>query len=378
MQLIVSNAHQLKASFVMTHLNPLPNEFIISRYLSQLKKRTCMKLLTNLILGLCLAFNLYGQDDKIKELVSQGTELHDQGKYDEAIAKYKMALNIDKNSTLANYELSYTYMATKNYGDAIKYSKKVIDQDADNQQGAYIVLGSSLDMNGKPDNAIKVYEEGLSKFPNSNLLYFNLALTSYNQKDYDKAEKAAINAIIANPRHASSHVVLSAIMQAKGERVMSLLPAYYFLMLEPNSKRSAISYNNLLQQLGQGIERKNGSDINVNIPFSDSHGSLFGAAEMMVSLLAASRFTEENEGKSDMEYFVETNSGLFSVLGELKGDNGGFWWDLYVSKFYDLVQSDNVEAFSYYISQSSNSESVKQYIASNPDKVKQLKVWMDK
>jgi hypothetical protein len=29
-----------------------------------------MKLLTNLILGLCLAFNLYGQDDKIKELVS--------------------------------------------------------------------------------------------------------------------------------------------------------------------------------------------------------------------------------------------------------------------------------------------------------------------
>lgn len=315
---------------------------------------------------------------KLRSLFPQGTELHDQGKYDEAIAKYKMALNIDKNSTLANYELSYTYMATKNYGDAIKYSKKVIDQDADNQQGAYIVLGSSLDMNGKPDNAIKVYEEGLSKFPNSNLLYFNLALTSYNQKDYDKAEKAAINAIIANPRHASSHVVLSAIMQAKGERVMSLLPAYYFLMLEPNSKRSAISYNNLLQQLGQGIERKNGSDINVNIPFSDSHGSLFGAAEMMVSLLAASRFTEENEGKSDMEYFVETNSGLFSVLGELKGDNGGFWWDLYVSKFYDLVQSDNVEAFSYYISQSSNSESVKQYIASNPDKVKQLKVWMDK
>jgi hypothetical protein len=315
---------------------------------------------------------------KLRSLFPQGTELHDQGKYDEAIAKYKMALNIDKNSTLANYELSYTYMAKKNYGDAIKYSKKVIDQDADNQQGAYIVLGSSLDMNGKPDNAIKVYEEGLSKFPNSNLLYFNLALTSYNQKDYDKAEKAAINAIIANPRHASSHVVLSAIMQAKGERVMSLLPAYYFLMLEPNSKRSAISYNNLLQQLGQGIERKNGSDINVNIPFSDSHGSLFGAAEMMVSLLAASRFTEENEGKSDMEYFVETNSGLFSVLGELKGDNGGFWWDLYVSKFYDLVQSDNVEAFSYYISQSSNSESVKQYIASNPDKVKQLKVWMDK
>lgn len=337
-----------------------------------------MKLLTNLILGLFLTVNLFGQDDKVKELVSQGTELHDQGKYDEAITKYKMALSIDNNSTLANYELSYTYMVTEKYSDAIKYSKKVIEQNSENQHGAYIVLGSSLDMSGKADKAIKAYEEGLIKFPSSNLLNYNLALTSYNQKDYEKAEKAAINAIIAKPKHGSSHVILSAIMQAKGERVMSLLPAYYFLMLEPNSKRSLINYNNLLKQLGQGIERKSGNDINVNIPFSSSHDSLFGAAEMMVSLLAASRFTDENKGKSDMEFFVETNSGLFSVLGELKKENSGFWWDFYVSKFYDLVQSKNLEAFSYYISQSTNSESVNQYIASNPDKIKQLKDWMEK
>lgn len=337
-----------------------------------------MKLLTNLILGLFLTLNLFGQDDKIKELVSQGIELNDQGKYEEAIEKYKMALSIDKNSTLANYELSYTYMATENYNDAIKYSKKVIGQDSDNQHEAYIVLGSSLDMSGKADNAIKAYEEGLSKFPNSNLLNYNLALTSFNQKEYEKAEKAAINAINAKPNHGSSHVILSAIMRAKGDRVMSLLPAYYFLMLEPNSKRSPINYNNLLMQLGQGIERKNDNVINVNIPSSISRDSLFGAAEMMVSLLAASRFTDENKDKSDMEFFVETNSGFFSVLGELKKENSGFWWDFYVSKFYDLVQSNNVEAFSYYISQSTNSESVNQYIANNPDKIEQLKEWMEK
>lgn len=337
-----------------------------------------MKLMTNLILGLFLTVNLFGQDNKVNELVSQGTELHDQGKYDDAIAKYKMALSIDKNSTLANYELSYTYMTTEKYSDAIKYSKKVIDQNSDNQHGAYIVLGSSLDMSGKVDKAIEAYEEGLLKFPNSNLLNYNLALTSYNQGDYEKAEKAAINAILAKPKHGSSHVILSAIMQARGERVMSLLPAYYFLMLEPNSNRSLINYNNLLKQLGQGIERINGNDINVNIPFSSSPDSLFGAAEMMVSLLAASRFTDENKGKSDMEFFVETNSGLFSVLGELKKENSDFWWDFYVSKFYDLVQSKNLEAFSYYISQSTNLESVNQYIASNPDKIKQLKDWMGK
>ncbi len=337
-----------------------------------------MRLLTNLILGLFLTLNLFGQDDKVKELVSQGTELHDQGKYDDAIAKYKMALSIDKNSTLANYELSYTYMATEKYSDAIKYSKKVIEQNSDNLHGAYIVLGSSLDMSGKADKAIEAYEEGLLKFPSSNLLNYNLALTSYNQKNFDKAEKAAINAIIAKPKHGSSHVILAAIMQAKGERVLSLLPTYYFLMLEPNSKRSKINYNSLLNQLGQGVAKKNEKEINVNVPFSSSPDSLFGAAEMMVSLLAASRYSDENKDKSDMDFFVETNKGFFSILGELKKENKGFWWDFYVSKFYDLVQSNNLEAYSYYISQSSNSENVNKYISENTDKIKQLKDWIEK
>jgi len=337
-----------------------------------------MKLLTNLILGLFLTVNLFGQDDKVNELVAQGTELHDQGKFDEAISKYKMALRIDKNSTLANYELSYTYMATEKYSDAIKYSKKVIEQNSDNQEGAYIVLGSSFDMSGKADKAIEAYEEGLLKFPSSNLLNYNLALTSYNQKDYEKAQKAAINAILAKPKHGSSHVILAAIMQAKGERVLSLLPTYYFLMLEPNSKRSKKNYNSLLNQLGQGVERKNEKEININVPLSNSPDSLFGAAEMMVSFLAASRFTEDNKNKSDMDFFVETNKGLFSILGELKKENKGFWWDFYVTKFYNLVQSNNLEAFSYYISQSANSEKVNKYIAENTDKMKQLKSWIDK
>jgi len=337
-----------------------------------------MKLLITLTLGLFFGLNLFGQENKVKELVAQGTELHDQGKYDEAIAKYKAALDIDKNSTLANYELSYTCMVTQKYEDGVIYSKKVIEQNTDNQHEAYIVLGSCLDMLGKPEKAIKTYEKGLKKYPNSNLLNYNLALTSYNQKDYNVAEKAAINAIIAKPSHGSSHVILAAIMKAKGERVKSLLSTYYFLMLEPNSKRSKINYNSLRNQLGQGVEKKDEKNINVNVPLNSSKDSEFGAAEIMVSLLAASQYTEENKSKSDMELFVETSNKFFSVLGELKKENKGFWWDLYVTKFYDLVQTKNYEAFSYYISQSGDSVTVNKWIADNSSKMQEFKVWMNK
>ena len=254
----------------------------------------------------------------------------------------------------------------------------MLKQNSTNQHEAYIVLGSSLDLAGKPAKATKIYEKGLAKFPNSNLLNYNLALTAYNQKDYNKAEKAAINAIMAKPEHGSSHIVLSAVMQEKGQRIKSLLPLYYFLMLEPNTKRSLMNYNSLRNQLGQGVERKDEMNINVNVPISSSTSDDFGAAEMMVSLLAASRYTEENKDKSDIDFFIETNEGLFSILGELKKDNHGFWWDFYVTKFYDLIESNNYEAYSYYISQTTNSELVNKWIIDNSDKMEQLIEWISK
>jgi tetratricopeptide (TPR) repeat protein len=337
-----------------------------------------MRLLITLTLGFLLSASIFGQDDKVKELVSQGTDLHDKGKYDEAITKYKAALDIDKNSTLANYELSYTYMTIEKYDDAIKYSKKVIEQNTDHLHPAYVVLGSSLDMKGKSKDAIKAYEEGLTKFPNSNMLNYNLALTSFNLHDYDKAEQAAIKAVLSKPTHGSSHIILGSVMKAKGERVKALLSFYYFLMLEPNSKRSSNILINLKSMLNEGVEQKSGNSINVNIPSSASKDSIFGAAEMMVSLQGASKYTDDNKGKTENEFFVETNRSLFSILGELKKSNSNIWWDLYVTKFYDLVQTNNYEAFSYYISQSSDTPDINNWISKNQDKVQQLREWIKK
>lgn len=337
-----------------------------------------MRLLITLTFGIFFGLNLFAQESKINELVEQGIELHDQGKYDEAIAKYKAALDIDKNSTLANYELSYTCMHTQKYEEGIKYSEKVIKLNADNQHAAYVVLGSCLDLLGKPDKAIKTYEEGLKKFPVSNLLNYNLALTSYNQQDYDAAEKGAINAIVAKPTHGSSHAILAATMYAKEQRIKSVLSTYYFLMLEPNSYRSKINYDNLRNLLDQGVEKEDEKNISINVPLNSSKDDEFGAAEVMLSLLAASKHTEENSNKTDMDLFVETTHVFFSVLGELKNENTGFWWDFYVVKFDDLVQSDNYEAYCYYISQSLNLDDINSWISKNPEKMQRLKDWMNK
>jgi len=329
-----------------------------------------------LFAGLFLTLNLYGQENKVKELVYQGTELHDQGRFQEAVDKYTEALKIDRNSSLAHYELSYTYMVMGRYDDALKECKAVIKQKNGNEEGAYIVMGTSLDLSGEPEKAIKAYQKGLKKFPDSNLLNYNVALTLYNQKEYDKAEKAAIRAIEAKPRHASSHIILSAIMQAKGSRIQSVLPIYYSLMLEPDSKRAATNFSQLRKMLDKGVSREDENKINVTVEISAIKDNDFGPAEMMLSMLSASKYEESNKTRNDMEQFVDLTKSLFSFLGEYKKAHKGFWWDFYVTRLYNLEETNNLEAFCYYISHTGNPALVNSWIDSNRDRMQQFQDWM--
>ncbi len=320
--------------------------------------------------------SLFGQDQNVQQLISEGIALHDEGRYDEAIARYRSALILQPGSSLASYEMAFSYFRLQKYDSSIKYGSQALDQNNGSQHESYIVLGNSFDLMGQPGKAIKVYEEGLKNYPNSNLLNYNLALTCFNQKDYKKAEQAVINAINARPTHASSHSLLAVIMKQSGKRIKSILPLYYFLMLEPNSSRSVANYKSLRSQLDEGVEKKDEKNISVNIFMDQKESDEFGAAEMMISLLAASKHTDENEDKTDIEHFNKTNEGIFSVLGELKKDNKGFWWDFYVTKLYDLIKSKNIEAYSYYISQSAGTDEVKKWISDHQSLVQRLENWI--
>jgi tetratricopeptide (TPR) repeat protein len=264
------------------------------------------------------------------------------------------------------------------YNEAIKYCKSLIEQNAFNLEETYCLLGNLYCKAGKTENAVKTLKTGLARYPNSCSLNYNLASVLYNLKDYENAEKAAIKAIEIKRQDVGSHMILSSIMQAKGQRARSVLPLYYALMLEPKTVQAESNYKKLICQLKQGVEKESDKKINVYINPSSSTDKDFGAADMLIGLLVATKYMSENQYKSYMDMFVEINKGFFSILGDLKNDNKGFWWDIYVTKFYDLVQSDNYEAYSYYIAQSQNSEDVNKWIDEHPAEIQNLISWISK
>jgi hypothetical protein len=261
----------------------------------------------------------------------------------------------------------------------VNHCRIVLAQNKEHLLEAYLILGSALDDQGKPEEAVTVYEEGLLKFPSNYLLYFNLGLTQYLLKKMDLAEENTIKAIRLNKTHASSHMLLAVIMQEKGARAKSILATYYFLMLEPNSDRSVSNYASLQEMLMQGISKTNDKTINVSIPYSSEKDD-FGTVDMSISLMAATIYTstDKKNKKKEIDALAEFTKTVFAICGELKKDQTGFWWDFYVPAFYDLKNSGHCLTFAYYISQSGNSAEVTKWLKKNPKKVKELESWINK
>lgn len=329
----------------------------------------------HLIVFLILSINASAQTD-IESIVVEGIEYHDRGQYDMAIETYKKALKIDPKSTLVNYEIAFSYFQKGNYKEAIHYSDIVLKQNQDFLLEAYLVKGSSLDMLGKTEESIKLFKKAIGKTNGHYLLFYNLGLNYYKIGDFENAEESVINAINLNPNHASSHLMLANIHNLKGNSIQTLLSSHYFLFLEPNSKRSKDAYSMLMKNFSGNVTMDEEMPNNINIVLSPSNDSQFAAAELMISMLEASKSLEENEGKSEDQLFVENTGKFFMILGELKKkENKEIWWTFYAAFFYDVAKSEHLETYCKYISQIGN-ENAKKWLEDNPSAIDNFDNWL--
>jgi tetratricopeptide (TPR) repeat protein len=318
----------------------------------------------------------FGQND-INRIIEKGISFHDAGNYEKAIETYKEALQIDPKSSLVNYEISLSYFYKKDYKQAIKHSDVVIDNDDKHVKAAYITKGSCLDNLGKTKESIKLFKKGIRKFTNDGLLYYNLALNHYKLKDFDEAEKVVTQGIAVQNNHASSHLLLAYLNYDQGRNVQTLLNLHYFLFLEPDSGRSQQAASLIKEIMGANVSRDKDkpNTINISLSFPDGDDD-FGAAEMMLSMLEASKTLEDNEGKSEDELFIANTDSFFSMMGELKKKkHKGIYWDIYVPLFYDLAKSDFMDTYYYHVMQSVN-ENSEEWLNTHPEDVDALLLWL--
>src|SRR6476620_10882745 len=130
------------------------------------------------------------------ELIRKGVELHDQGKYKDAMALYLQVPRSDTNYDNSLYELSLSAYANNQFEESRKYAElgaKLFPERADDFNTQ---LANALDNLGKHDEALTLYEKTIQLFPRQFILYFNQGLAFKNLNKPEEAKAAFQKALL--------------------------------------------------------------------------------------------------------------------------------------------------------------------------------------
>jgi tetratricopeptide (TPR) repeat protein len=323
-----------------------------------------------------ITLNVTAQDKgSVSDLIKEGVQLNDQGKYAEAIDKYNEALKIDPENAQANYEIAFSMVLSGKGNDGVPYVEKAIKTTNSLQLKAacYDMLGSIYDQNHQTAKAIEAYKNGIQVNPKYQRLYYNLGLTYFRNKQFAEAEVNAIEAIKLDPKHGSSLRMYALVTFHQNKRVNALMGFCSFLLLNPQSPQAAEGFSNI-QHILQGGVLKDGNGRNTII-LSPKGNQENAAMNLAISMSVVSGQNKKLKGMDLLEYELKS---IFTIAGEsAKKDTDKTFFDkFFADYFYKLAKSDNMPAFTRMVSLSANKEANSKWMSDNDQLVKQLDNWV--
>ncbi|MET4108103.1 tetratricopeptide repeat protein [Hymenobacter sp. UYP22] len=344
---------------------------------------------TGLLLALGLSFSVHSagaQTTGSQELVQQGVALFDQGKYDEAVLRYKEALKQNGSNSTARYELAMTYNALDRNEEAVELCRQILKEDPKPGASFYSTYGNALDGLKKPKEAAKVYQEGLKRYPNDGALHFNLGVTQATALGQPaEAIGSMQQSVRYRPGHANSLNALSLLLQQEGNRVPALLTRLRLLQVEPTGARAEAALARFDALLGQGVEKTGAKAVTINISpetlkntGKKGRPDNFSAADMLLSMSGAMDYSEENKDKTPTEQLIRKLDALISVLDELHpAQQEGFTWQYLVPYFVELKKQGYLPALAYAVQESraARTPEVHNWLANHTATVEEFRSW---
>jgi tetratricopeptide (TPR) repeat protein len=313
---------------------------------------------------------VFAQTPDARALVKEGIDLYNQKNYPAAIDKYKAALAIDPDNASANYNLAFTLYRMGKGKEGIPNLQRVTNAESvPIKAGAYKLLGAIYDQDNQPLKAIESYNAGLKVDVDATTLQ-NLALVYSRTKQYTEAEKAAVAAITLKPASAtSSYRTYALVTFHQNKRAAALLGFCSFLMMEPNSNRSAEALGNIQHILQGGALKPDPGEVAPAHMDADNN-----ALNLAITKAIAPFATRRYASAGDL--LAAQLKAVFTAVGTLAETQTGndFFRKHLAAYFNQLAKTNNMPAFARFISQSTP-ESAK-WIKDNAPAMTDLDAWV--
>jgi tetratricopeptide (TPR) repeat protein len=188
------------------------------------------------------------QDEAIDANYKAGGDLFKQGKYDEAIAKYKAVLTINPKDPATHFDLGATYQAKGDFDNAIAEYKTAAGLDPKNADYQKAIV-SAIDAKAKPivaaavkmhaakdyNGAIAGYMQALQLQPGNAAVWYNLASAYYSIQNYQAAQQAYQKAFETDSKGQVDCLYLMGTIEENNNRGQAAITDYLkYLNLAPS------------------------------------------------------------------------------------------------------------------------------------------------
>lgn len=227
-----------------------------------------MKILT--ALTVIITAITFSNASSVSDIIGSGVKLHDSGDYSGAISKYEEAVKLDPKNYTAYYEMCFTYATIHKYHDAAKQCKISIGLNAENNEAAFVQLGSIYDYLKYQDSAVAVYDEGIKVFPHSYMLKYNKAITEVGKKDISSALHTIESGLNDTKTHEGSYYTASYLSHLKGAWLDEISYGMYALLIGKTNERINETINRLYLMYKSLVNVTGKDSVAITIPRSGS------------------------------------------------------------------------------------------------------------
>lgn len=302
------------------------------------------------------------------KLIQKGIDLHDAKRYDEAIEIYQQVLEENPDCTTALYELALSFYAAKDLEMTKETAYKLVQYKGKEGVLGYGLFANALDDQGKPADAIKIYQSAIEQFQDDpeyiehlSSLYYNLGVTYTRQKKYNEARQVLKKSVEANFRYASPSYLLGEVYFGSKYKIPAFLAASRLISLEINSQRTARSVAIILDVLKPAKKDDKG---NINI-FMDLNAPKdegdFTAFDLFLGTLTTVK-TDKDKKKSENEIFADAIDTLIALIDESKDIKSTFVGKTYVPFMSEMKKKGYVKHFAYLVLQQNGNKEAEQWL----------------
>jgi tetratricopeptide (TPR) repeat protein len=252
-----------------------------------------------------------------RALLQEGIKLHDEGRYDDAIAVYRRALALDPGNVEVVYELAFSQQSAGKFRECAETAEPALKKSGEMKPAFYGLLASCVDSAGDPKRANKIFDKALREYPRFQMLLFNAGLTRLRTKEPIKAKELLKKSVEVQPFHGSSHLYLAVAFEQAGYRVPALLAYFRFLSLGLDDPRAFEAARSVVRLLDRGLEKTGDQSYTITLPSAaPTDEGDWSMVELMLPMSAAVVTTEEWAKRSAGEKLVYRIDSALGIIEE--------------------------------------------------------------